>query len=142
VPAHLPTDQQPKKLIGLPDRLNLHEKTAPEEESAGKGSSCNYPSVHVQIDPFDWTTIDSLGAKNAAQFEAVSGVGDAAFLRANKMRSVEFAEPVRARRNAHPDDSTRRPDGSSTAGGQAGTRGAGERLRRKASVGAGKAADS
>jgi hypothetical protein len=81
-----------KKLSALPDPLNLFEKMKPEEESIGRGSSCNYPSVHVQIDPFDWTTIDAQRGKNPAQFEAVAGVGDAAFLRANKGRSVEFAE--------------------------------------------------
>jgi hypothetical protein len=104
-----------KKLIALPDPLNLYEKMPPEEEPAGKGSSCNYPSVHVQIDPFDWTTIDSLRAKNTAQFEAVPGVGDAAFTRANKQRSVEFAE-LYARVGTH--ILTLQldvPDGSSTA---------------------------
>src|SRR5262245_25204252 len=89
-----------RKLLGLPDPLNLYEKMAPEEEPIGKGSSCNYPSAHVQIDPFDWQAIDSLRAKNAAQFEAVPGVGEAAFLRANKMRSVEFAE-LYARAGTH-----------------------------------------
>jgi hypothetical protein len=104
-----------KRLIGLPDPLNLYEKMAPEEEAVGKGSSCNYPSAHVQIDPFDWATIDSLRAKNAAQFEAVPGVGDAAFLRANKQRSVEFAE-LYARVGTHIlTIQLDVPDGSSTA---------------------------
>jgi len=89
-----------KKLIGLADPLNLYEKMPPEEQPIGKGTSCNYPSAHVQIDPFDWSTIDSLRGKNAAQFEAVPGVGDAAFLRANKMRAVEFAE-LYARAGTH-----------------------------------------
>jgi hypothetical protein len=104
-----------KKLIGLPDPLNLYEKMPPEEEAAGKGSSCNYPSVHVQIDPFDWTTIDSLRAKNPTQFEAVPGVGDAAFMRANKLQSVEFAE-LYARVGTHIlTIQLDVPDGSSTA---------------------------
>jgi hypothetical protein len=82
-----------KRLAGLPDPLNLFEKLPPEEAPVGRGSSCNYPSLHVQIDPFDWTTIESNRARNSAQFEAVPGVGDAAFLRANKAAaSLEFAE--------------------------------------------------
>jgi hypothetical protein len=82
-----------KRLAALPDPLNLFEKMPPEEEPVGSGSSCNYPSMHVQIDPFDWKAIESVRAKNSAQFEAVPGVGDAAFVRANKAASsIEFAE--------------------------------------------------
>ena len=81
-----------KRLIGLPDPLNLYAKMPPEEESIGRGSSCSYPDVHVQIDPFGWSTIDAERTKAPAQFEAVPGVGDAAYLRANKKRSLEFAE--------------------------------------------------
>jgi hypothetical protein len=109
-----------KKLIGLPDPLNLYEKMPPEEEFVGKGSSCSFPSVHVQIDPFGWTTIDSLRAKNTAQFEAISGVGDAAFLRANKLRSVEFAE-LYARVGTHTlTIQLDVPEGSSTAAAKPG----------------------
>lgn len=65
----------------------------PQEEPLGKGSSCNYSNLHVQIDPFDWATIDRLRAKNGTQFEAVPDVGDEAYLRANKpARTLEFAE--------------------------------------------------
>jgi len=82
-----------KRLAALPDPLNLFDKMPPEEEPVGRGTSCNYPSIHVQIDPFDWTTIDSVRAKNPAQFETVPGIGDAAFVRANKAASsLEFAE--------------------------------------------------
>jgi hypothetical protein len=82
-----------KRLAALPDPLNLFDKMRPEEEPVGRGSSCNYPGIHVQIDPFDWTTIESARTKNSAQFEAVPGVGDAAFMRANKAASsLEFAE--------------------------------------------------
>ena len=48
-----------KRLIGLPDPLNLYTTLPPEEQPVGRGSSCNYPNVHVQIDPFDWSTIDA-----------------------------------------------------------------------------------
>jgi len=87
------TASEVKKLAALPDPLNLYATMPPQEEPLGKGSSCNYPNLHVQIDPFDWATIDSLRIKNATQFEAVPEVGDEAYLRANKAaRSVEFAE--------------------------------------------------
>lgn len=90
-----------KRLAALPDPLNLYVKMPPEEETVGRGSSCTYPNVHVQIDPFDWSTIDSTRAKTPAQFETVPGVGDAAFLRANKPApSLEFAE-LYARIGAH-----------------------------------------
>jgi len=81
-----------KRLIGLPDPLNLYTTLPPEEQPVGRGSSCNYPSVHVQIDPFAWPTIDALRAKTPTDYEAIPGVGDAAYLRANKKSSVEFAE--------------------------------------------------
>jgi hypothetical protein len=105
-----------KKLAALPDPLNLYEAMPPEEEPIGKGSSCNYPNLHVQIDPFDWATIDSMRVKNGAQFEAVPEVGDAAFLRANKAaRSVEFAE-LYARVGSHVlTIQMDVPDGKSTA---------------------------
>ena len=89
-----------KRLVALPDPLNLYEKMPPDEEAVGRGSSCSYPNVHVQIDPFEWSTIDSMRVKTPAQFEAVPGVGDAAYLHANKQRSVEFAE-FYARIGAH-----------------------------------------
>ena len=87
------TASEVKKLAALPDPLNLYATMPAQEEPLGKGSSCNYPNLHVQIDPFDWTTIDGLRTKNPTQFEAVPDVGDEAYLRANKpARSLEFAE--------------------------------------------------
>ena len=81
-----------KRLIGLPDPLNLYTTLPPEEQAAGRGSSCNYPNVHVQIDPFDWSTIDALRAKTPTEYESIPAIGDVAYLRANKKSSVEFAE--------------------------------------------------
>jgi hypothetical protein len=82
-----------KRLTAQPDPLNMYDKVPLEEQPVGRGSSCSYPNVVVQIDPFDWTTIDSLRVKNPAQFEAVPGVGEAAYMRANKAAaSLEFAE--------------------------------------------------
>jgi len=86
------TASEVKKLAALPDPLNLYATMPPQEEPLGKGSSCNYPNLHVQIDPFDWATIDSLRIKNATQFEAVPEVGDEAYLR-GAVRPCRFAHP-------------------------------------------------
>ena len=46
-----------------------------EEEAIGtRGSSCNYPTVHVQVLSFRQQTIDT--AHKAGKLEPVSGVGD------------------------------------------------------------------
>jgi len=59
-----------------------------EEEPVGTtGSSCNYPTVHVQVLRFSQATIDSLLRNGGV--ETVTGVGDAAWLRNN---SGEYAE--------------------------------------------------
>jgi hypothetical protein len=76
----------------LPDPLNLYTTLPPEEQPVGRGSSCNYPNVHVQIDPFAWSTIDALRAKTPIRVQAIPGIGEAAYLRANKKSSAEFAE--------------------------------------------------
>lgn len=60
----------------------------PEEEAVGTaGSSCNYPTVHVQVLKFAQATIDNLRKRGGV--ETVAGVGDAAWLRNN---SGEYAE--------------------------------------------------
>jgi len=43
----------------------------------------DYSSVHMQIDPFDWTAIEPVRAKTRCRFQAVRSVGDAVFVRAN-----------------------------------------------------------
>ena len=53
-----------------------------EEEAFSNGSSCNYPTATVQVSQFRQTTIDALG--KGAKLEAVSGTGDAAWLRNNQ----------------------------------------------------------
>lgn len=50
-----------------------------EEEPIGNyGSSCNYPSVFIQVLPFSQSTIDS--ARKRGGLETISGVGDEAYL--------------------------------------------------------------
>ena len=61
----------------------------PEEEAIGtSGSSCNYPSVTVQVLPFSQGTIDALRAKGG--LETIAGVGDAAYFHNNADRYAEL----------------------------------------------------
>ena len=57
----------------------------PEEEPSGRGTACNYGGgvVNMQLDPFPFATIDAERSKAGANFEAVPGVGDAAYAREN-----------------------------------------------------------
>ena len=53
-----------------------------EEEAFSGGSSCNYPTATVQVMQFRQTTIDALGKDG--KLEAITGAGDAAWLRNNQ----------------------------------------------------------
>jgi len=57
----------------------------PEEEASGRGTACNYGGgvVYMQLSPFPFATIDAERSKAGANFEAVPGVGDAAYAREN-----------------------------------------------------------
>ena len=66
----------------------MFDRVKPEEEPLGTyGSSCEYPSVGVQVMRFRKDTIEALG-KNAT-LETVTGIGDAAWARNNR---DDFAE--------------------------------------------------
>ena len=61
----------------------MFDRMAPEEEPIGAaGSSCNYPSVDIQVLPFSQGFMDS-ARKQAGGVEAVSGIGDEAYFRNN-----------------------------------------------------------
>lgn len=57
----------------------------PEQEPAGRGTACNYGGgvIYIQLDPFAFSTIDQERSKAGANYEAVAGVGDAAYAREN-----------------------------------------------------------
>ena len=57
----------------------------PEEEPSGRGSACNYGGgvIYMQLDPFAFSTLDAERSKAGANFEAIPGVGDAAYAREN-----------------------------------------------------------
>jgi hypothetical protein len=60
-----------------------------EEEPVGtSGSSCNYPSVFIQVLPFSQGTIDLVRRKSG--LETIRGVGDEAYLHNNANRYAEL----------------------------------------------------
>jgi hypothetical protein len=76
---------QVKKLIGANEVFDMME---PEEEAVAGGSSCNYPSVMVQVIPFMQSTFDA--ARKRGRLEAVTGVGDEAYLYDNPASYAEL----------------------------------------------------
>ena len=60
-----------------------------EEESIGvSGSSCNYPSVFIQVLPFSQRTIDA--AREKGGLETIDGIGDEAYFHNNADRYAEL----------------------------------------------------
>ena len=60
-----------------------------EEEAIGTaGSSCNYPTVFVQVLQFNRGSIDAL--RKEGPLETISAVGDEAYFRNNKNRYAEL----------------------------------------------------
>jgi hypothetical protein len=71
----------------LPWIAALDNMPIEEEPIGASGSSCNYPSVFVQVLPFSPRTMEMVRKKPGV--EAVSGVGDEAYLHNNR---GEYAE--------------------------------------------------
>jgi hypothetical protein len=87
----LVTVAEVKKVAPWPPHLDQFAKA--EEEPLGTyGSSCNYPTVFVQVMPFNQGTIDA--AKKAGAQEAVAGVGDEAYVRNNGNNYAELISRV------------------------------------------------
>jgi hypothetical protein len=69
--------------------LSVLDSLPVEEEPIGtSGSSCNYPSVFVQVLPFSQGTMDLVRKKTG--LEIVTGVGDEAYLHNNANRYAEL----------------------------------------------------
>ena len=60
-----------------------------EEEKEGRGSSCNYAGIYIQVDVIPFATIETMSRDQKQRIEAVRGVGDAAYVRNNR---DEYAE--------------------------------------------------
>jgi len=81
-----------KKLAPWEPMLDQFAK--PEEEPIGTtGSSCNYPTVFIQVMAFRQSFIDTL-RKNGIPLESVSGVGDEAYVRNNRDNYAELIGKV------------------------------------------------
>jgi hypothetical protein len=69
--------------------ISVLDRMAIEEEPIGSsGSSCNYPSVFIQVLPFSQRMIDS--AREKGGLEALSGVGDEAYFHNNADRYAQL----------------------------------------------------
>ena len=68
--------------------IDALDRMEPEEEAIGdSGSSCNYPSVHVQVLPSSSRILEI--ARKRGGLERISGIGDEAYFYNN---SDEYAE--------------------------------------------------
>lgn len=66
-----------------------------EEEPVGAaGSSCSYPSVHVQVLPYTRSFVDALRTSKTGALESIPGVGDEAWFRHNRKMFAEVAVRV------------------------------------------------
>ena len=74
-----------KRIIGGSKTFDMFP---PEEEAVAGGSSCNYAGVLVQVIPFSQGTIDA--ARKTRSLEAISGVGDEAYLYDNRGNYAEL----------------------------------------------------
>jgi hypothetical protein len=80
------TKEEVKKHLPWPPFLDQME---PEEEAIGNsGSSCNYPSVDVQVVAFQQGTIDAVRKKGG--LESVAEIGDEAYFHNNANRYAEL----------------------------------------------------
>lgn len=81
----LPTAEVKKHLPWKP----LLDQFPPEEEAVGAwGSSCNYPSVMIQVLPFSQQMIDAASKKG--RLEPISGIGEEAYFHNNLNRYAEL----------------------------------------------------
>ena len=79
--------QEVKKIAPWPAHIDPYAKA--EEEAIGpQGSSCNYPTAHVQVMAFNQRMLDA--ARKARTLEPVSGVGDEAWVSNNRNMFAEI----------------------------------------------------
>ena len=84
--------EEVKKLAPWEPHLDQFAKG--EEEPIGSaGSSCNYPTVFIQVMAFHQSFIDGV-RKTGIPLEAVSGVGDEAYVRNNRGNYAELVAKV------------------------------------------------
>jgi len=62
----------------------LFDQSPAEEMQEGRGSSCSYAGVYIQLDVIPFSTIENMSRDKRERIEAVRGVGDAAYVRNNR----------------------------------------------------------
>ena len=72
----------------LPWRPVLDQFPVEEEDIGTTGSSCNYPSVFIQVMLFTQGSIEA--AKKISGIETISGIGDEAYFSNNHDRFAEL----------------------------------------------------
>ena len=76
--------------------IDILDQLPIEEEAVGSsGSSCNYPTVLVQVLPFSQGSIDAV--RRESPLEPIAGVGDEAYFRNNKNMYAELLVRVGSR---------------------------------------------
>ena len=80
----------PKELVEryFPNKAAFPYMKANEEAIGAKGSSCNYGTIGLQIDPF--ARPEELRKSPRKEWRAVSGVGDTAYFHNNRDRFAEL----------------------------------------------------
>ena len=83
--ALLPKEEVKTHIPWIPvlDRIPIEE-----EPIGASGSSCNYPSVHIQILPFSQSFLDT--ARKRGGLETIGDVGDEAYFHNNSNRYAEL----------------------------------------------------
>jgi hypothetical protein len=76
-----------KKLAPWAPHMDPYAK-AEEEPLGSYGSSCEYPTVGVQVMSFNRSTVDAL--RKQGEIESVAGVGDEAYVRNNRDNFAEL----------------------------------------------------
>jgi hypothetical protein len=61
----------------------LFDQVPAKEEKEGRGTSCTYGGVYLQLDIIPFATIENMSRDKKEKIEAVRGVGDAAYIRNN-----------------------------------------------------------
>ena len=70
----------------------LDQIPAEEDRIGNTGSACSYAGVIIQLDPFPFAVIQSTWGKEQGNFEAIPGVGDAAYFHRNtRAEAAEIA---------------------------------------------------
>ncbi len=62
----------------------LFDQFPAKEMQEGRGSSCSYAGVYIQLDVIPFATIENMSRDQKQRIEAVRGVGDAAYVRNNR----------------------------------------------------------